>query len=191
MAKTFMEEVQQTLDIPALQRVDPNTQDVDHNAAGTGAATLLQQAVVGAVLTAMYKLSRSDEGAEWVVRANTSTNWVNLLFPAQEDVLVSRIAAYAVASPKSVEDEIGFVATKMAEMARANAAQPLSADGISAYFKSNRNEILHILPAPLQLGSLLEDNTIDDRTNKMDGPISGLMHTIEKIFSGTKDESKE
>jgi hypothetical protein len=29
----------------------------------------------------------------------------------------------------------------------------------------------------------LQDETIDDRTNKMEGPISNLMHNIEKGFS--------
>lgn len=188
MANTFMEEVQQALGIPPLQRVNPNTQDVDHTAAGTGAATLLQQAVVAAVLTAMYKLSRSNDGAEAILRENSSTNWVRLLYPAQTDVLVSRIAAYAAASPNSIEAEISSVASRIAEMAGRNAAQPLSADTISTYFKTNRNEILHILPAPLQLGSLLEDDTIDDSTHKMDGPVSGMMHAIEKVFSGTKSE---
>lgn len=191
MAKTFMEDVQQALGIPPLQQVDPNTQDVDHTAAGTGAATLLQQAVVGAVLTAMYKLSRSNEGAETILRGNASTSWVGRLFPTQTDVLVSRITAYAVASPKSVEDEVGFVATKLADMARAKAAQPVVPETISNYFKSNRNEIFHILPAPLQLGSLLDDDTIDDRTHKMDGPVSGMMHAIEKVFSGTKNEQTD
>lgn len=191
MTGTFMDQVQQALGIPPLQKIDPNTQDIDHKAAGTGAATPLQQAVVSAVLTAMYKLSRSSSGAEAIIRENSSTNWVSLLFGPQADVLVARIAAYAVASPRSVEDEINFAGEKIAGLARSGSAGPTKGDGISAYFKGQRNEILHHLPAALQLGSLLDDDTIDDRTNKMDGPVSGLMHSIEKIFSGTKNEEAD
>ena len=36
---------------------------------------------------------------------------------------------------------------------------------------------------------LLEDNTMDDRMNKMEGPVSSFMHKIETIF--TSRESQE
>jgi len=39
----------------------------------------------------------------------------------------------------------------------------------------------------LQIGKLLNDSTLDDRTNKMEGPISGLMHAIEKKFSDASE----
>jgi hypothetical protein len=34
------------------------------------------------------------------------------------------------------------------------------------------------------MGYLLGDESMDDRTNKMEGPISSFMHTIEDKFSG-------
>jgi hypothetical protein len=40
------------------------------------------------------------------------------------------------------------------------------------------------LPAAMQLGYLLNDNAMDDRTNKMEGPVSSFMHTIENKLSG-------
>jgi hypothetical protein len=40
------------------------------------------------------------------------------------------------------------------------------------------------LPPALQMGDLLNDNTMDDRTNKMEGPISSMMHSIENKLSG-------
>ncbi|HVX48921.1 MAG TPA: hypothetical protein VHB48_02150, partial [Chitinophagaceae bacterium] len=57
---------------------------------------------------------------------------------------------------------------------------------VSNFMKAQRDNILHYLPASLQIGKLLDDETLDDRTNKMDGPVSGFMHTIEKVFSDTK-----
>jgi hypothetical protein len=38
----------------------------------------------------------------------------------------------------------------------------------------------------MQLGRLLEDDSLDDRTNKMEGPISNFMHSIENKFSGNE-----
>jgi hypothetical protein len=47
-----------------------------------------------------------------------------------------------------------------------------------------RHHILVYLPASLQLGELLNDSGMDDQTNKMEGPISNLVHNIENKFSG-------
>ena len=73
-----------------------------------------------------------------------------------------------------------------ANIIRTNAAgvKTAAADDVISYMKDQRNNILHYLPAALQLGALLDDDTLDDHTHKMDGPISGLMHSIEKAFSG-------
>ncbi|MEO7924436.1 MAG: hypothetical protein ABIR30_12220 [Chitinophagaceae bacterium] len=46
-----------------------------------------------------------------------------------------------------------------------------------------RHNILVYLPAALNLGDLLKDESLDDRTNKMEGPVSNFMHKIEDILS--------
>lgn len=42
--------------------------------------------------------------------------------------------------------------------------------------------LLYLLPI-LQMGVLLHDNTLDDKTNKMEGPISSLINSIGNAFS--------
>ena len=54
------------------------------------------------------------------------------------------------------------------------------------FFSDQRSNILKHLPAELHAGELLNDPAMDDSTNKMEGPMSGMMHTIEKIFSSSK-----
>jgi hypothetical protein len=50
-----------------------------------------------------------------------------------------------------------------------------------------RHQVLVYLPAPLQLGDLIHDESLDDRTNKMEGPVSNFMHKIEdKLSQGGK-----
>jgi hypothetical protein len=49
---------------------------------------------------------------------------------------------------------------------------------------SQRHNILTYLPPEMQLGKALQDNSMDDRTNKMEGPVSDLMHFFEKVFAG-------
>ena len=51
------------------------------------------------------------------------------------------------------------------------------------YIAGQRHNILVYLPPDLQLGTLINDNALDDRTNKMEGPVSNLMHFFEQLFS--------
>jgi hypothetical protein len=48
------------------------------------------------------------------------------------------------------------------------------------------------LPEALHMGDLLHDDTLDDNTNKMEGPVSSLMRNIGSVFSKpvTNDEIK-
>jgi hypothetical protein len=179
--------MQEVLNSKPLQKVDPNTQEVAAAAADTSNAAKLQQAVIPAVLTGIYKMTRTHEGAEQLLRGNLSTGWGDLLFGDKKATVIERIAKYAVVSPASVEGEIELTAAEAAAIIKTNAGgtKTADADSIIAYLKDQRNNILHYLPAALQLGALLEDDTLDDHTHKMDGPISGLMHSIEKAFSGT------
>lgn len=55
-----------------------------------------------------------------------------------------------------------------------------------AFFAEQRSNILKHLPVELHAGELLSDPAMDDKTNKMEGPMSGMMHTVEKIFSSSK-----
>jgi len=63
-------------------------------------------------------------------------------------------------------------------------------EAVKRYMGDQRHSILVYLPASMQLGSLLDDDSLDDRTNKMEGPISSFMHSIENKFSGNDDTSR-
>ncbi|MEP6750243.1 MAG: hypothetical protein ABJB86_21065 [Bacteroidota bacterium] len=187
MATNIIELLQQALNSKPLQKVSPNTQEVDKAAADTSNASKLLQAVISAVLTGIYKITRTHEGAAQILGGNISTTWGDLLFADNREALISRIVTYGVSSPSSVEGEIELAGTEAANIIKTNAGGTKTAteDDVIAYMKEQRNNILHYLPAALQLGALLDDDTLDDHTHKMDGPMSGLMHTIEKVFSGT------
>jgi hypothetical protein len=194
MATNIIELLQQALNSKPLQKVSPNTQEVDKSAADTSNASKLLQAVISAVLTGLYKITRTHDGAEQVLGGNISTTWGDLLFADNKDALISRIVKYSVSSPAAVGGEIELAGNEAANIIKTNAGgtKTATADDVIVYMKDQRNNILHYLPAALQLGALLDDDTLDDHTHKMDGPISGLMHTIEKAFSGTPpaDEAK-
>lgn len=195
MATNIIELLQQALNSKPLQKISPNTQEVDKSAADTSNASKLQQAVIAAVLTGLYKITRTHEGAETVLGGNISTTWGDTLFGDSKEALVNRIVEYGVTSPAAVNGEIEMAGAEAATIIKNNAGgnKTAGADDVIAYMKDQENNILQYLPAALQLGALLDDDTLDDHTHKMDGPISGLMHKIEKAFSGTPpaEENKE
>jgi hypothetical protein len=47
----------------------------------------------------------------------------------------------------------------------------------------NKPDTLLYLPPSLDLGTIFKNNNLDDRTGKMEGPISSLMHSVEKAFN--------
>ena len=54
---------------------------------------------------------------------------------------------------------------------------------VKVFFSNQKNNILLYLPAALNMGDLLHDASLDDNTNKMEGPISSLMQSIGSAFS--------
>ena len=64
-------------------------------------------------------------------------------------------------------------------------ASPNNGHGIKNLLTNHRHNILNHLPGAIGIGNILNDGTLDDRTNKMEGPVSSLMHAIEKQFAST------
>jgi len=189
----IIQEVQKATGQAPVQKVDPNTQmTVTENA---GQSSALSQAVIPTILTGLYKYTRSEENAQNILRGNNSTNttWTDEIFGAQSDEVVSHIASYAHVSNDKAEAAMDDAAKTTISVINNALGDKATAASIADIFKDNRSEILKHLPAELQLGSLINDNTVDDRSNKMEGPMSGLMHTFEKIFSDSdaNDSSKQ
>jgi hypothetical protein len=176
----IVEAIQQQLNYPPLDKVDPNTQKEKHT--GAYKVTSLHQAIIPSVLIAMFKYSRTDAGAASIAGANISTPWLNSIFGDALPKVVSRISDHTNISMMEVEYAMENVALTAVHIIGNNVKD---AAAVKSFFTAQRDTILLFLPANLQIGEMLHDTTIDDRTNKMEGPISSLMHSIEKKFSGT------
>lgn len=187
MATAITDLLQQALNSKPLQQISPNTQELDKSAADVTNASKIQQAVIASVLMGYYKLTRTHEGAAMVINGPGEKSWTDILFGDNKEAAIASIAAYGVSSPAAAAAETDYAATETQQLIKQEAASSgeLTEDGVITYMKGQRNNILPVLPAALQLGTLLDDDTLDDHTHKMDGPVSGLMHAIEKAFSGT------
>jgi hypothetical protein len=85
------------------------------------------------------------------------------------------------------------IANEAVHVVKANLPADAGIKEVKDFFSNQRNDILLYLPAGLKMGELLHDNTLDDDTNKMEGPISSLIKSIGSAFSNpvTGEEMKE
>lgn len=189
----IIEEVQKASGQAPVQKMDPNTQEPQDEERNQ--SSQLSQAAIPVILTGLYKYTRSEKNAQNILSGNNSTNttWTDEIFGAQSDEVVSQVASYAQVSNVKAESAMDDAAQSAMHVVQNTLGSNATAAQVSGFFKDNRSEILKHLPAALQLGYLIDDNTIDDRTNKMEGPLSGIMHTFEKIFSDSdaNDSSKQ
>jgi hypothetical protein len=167
-----------------IQKIDPNTQaidDKDHS----HKYDLLAQASVPAVLVAFYKFTRTPEGATGIASYNKNISPLDFVLGDLQQTAMQRVAQYAGVGTGQAKNVMEAVADETLRFLRNELGSTLKPDTVQQYFSSQRHDILSHLPEDLQMGYLLQDSTIDDRANKMEGPMSGLAHTIEGIFSAS------
>ncbi len=189
MAINLVEEIQSKLGYPPLHKVDPNTQEVIEDPQ-IGPVNYLAQAAIPAVLAGMYKISSSAERSSAVLRGNISSNNVEEIFGENAPEVIEKIAAYANTSEQAVSSELETVIKAATEVVTENVKDRSDEDALKNFFNQQVTNIKKHLPGALQIGKSLRDNTFDDRTHKMEGPMSDAMHAIERLFSdsGNKKE---
>jgi hypothetical protein len=96
------------------------------------------------------------------------------------------IADYTHSTAEEVEKLVKAAADTSILILHEQLAGHISAESFTNFMSGQRDNILAYLPAGLHIGELLHDPTIDDNTNKMEGPVSSFMHKIENIFSEGK-----
>ncbi len=182
MSIHLIDAVQQNLGYALLKKIDPNTQeelirDGSPDEHGFG------QAAIPSILTAFYKYVQLDEGAESFLQNKYENDWVNQIFGDKSKTAVASIAAYT----KELNDDpvilMNTIADEVVSVAKQHLPPGAGFSDVRMFFSNQRNNILLYLPAELNMGGLLDDETLDDQTNKMEGPISSLVHSIGAAFS--------
>lgn len=189
----LIDEMQKATGHWPVEKVDPNTQEAKDQQ--DNYKDLLPQAVIPISLLGLYHYTRSEEQAQSLVGGNNSTSisWKNKLYGNHSDEVANNVAAYAHTSVDMAEGALNHATNTAIKVVNDSLGDKASGKAIADIFTDNRSNILQHLPAALQIGSVVNDTTIDDRTNKMEGPMSGIMHTFEKIFSDSdaNDSSKQ
>lgn len=182
MTTNLVEIVQKNLQYPELSKIDPNTQDIKKKEAHSSIDNLAQ-AAIPAVLTALYKLSRNDEGSLKILNAGSTGDSLAILFNDKEKEVVEKIAQYAGVSANQAESHLENIADESIRVITEHAGKDPGPQKLKQFLNDQRHNILVYLPAALNLGDLLKDESLDDKTNKMEGPVSNFMHKIENILS--------
>ncbi len=182
MAQNLVASIQQNLEYPKLIKIDPNTQDIKNKEAQTH-TELLAQSCIPAILAGIFKLSRTDEGCLKILNYRNNDNALAILFDGNESQLVEKIAQYAAVEESHARSHLENIAKESIKELKEYREDTPDAQKLESFMNDQRHNILVYLPAALNLGDLIKDNSLDDRTNKMEGPISNLMHKIEDKFS--------
>ncbi len=182
MSINLLETIQQDLSYPALQKIDPNTQQVTVHE-NKPEEDKFSQAAIPAMLTGLYKYVQSDKGAEEILRGSNSTNWAGILFDDNKKEAIQKIAAYAKQSAEDPVAKLNAIVNEAIKIMRENLPKDAGIADVKLFFGTQKNNILLYLPAALNMGELLNDTTLDDKTNKMEGPVSSLIQSIGAAFS--------
>ena len=182
MSINLLETVQQNLGYPPLQKIDPNTQQVPAGEA-KAAEDKFSQAAIPAVLTGLFNYVQSDEGATEFLKGDNTTNWLAKIFDDKRKEAIQAISDYAKQSNADPVAKMNEIANEVIQVVKQNLPVPADIKAVKLFFSNQKNNILLYLPATLNMGELLHDNSLDDNTNKMEGPISSLMQSIGSAFS--------
>ena len=188
MPTNLVETIQKNLGYPSLQKIDPNIQETKEKIP-RHTQEKLSQAAIPAVLTAFYKFTRTDEGCNAIIAEQAHGDWLGFIFEGKEEVAVDKVARYAGVIAGEAESAMENIADEAVNTLKKSAGTNPTAESVKTFMNDQRHNILVYLPAALQMGDLLNDEALDDRTNKMEGPVSSFMHKIENILSDG-DQSK-
>jgi hypothetical protein len=189
MALNIVEEIQKKLGIPGLQKIDPNTQEVKKPENIT-AQNFLWQAAIPAVLLGLYKFTGDKDGNAAIINGSLNSDLLAAIFGGNSQSAITQVAQYTGNTMDYASEKMELVAHQAISVIKENISGEKSDTAVRQFLIDQRNNILLYLPPELQIGTALGDNTSDDRTNKMEGPVSSYMHWIEKFFPST-DRKKE
>jgi len=182
MSINLLEAVQKNLGYPPLQKIDTGTDQIKENDK-TPDEFKFSQSAIPAVLTALYRFVQTDEGATDILQKDITTDWVKFIFDDKSKEAIETIVSYSGQSKESAISKMNAIASEAVKVVRENVSEEAGLKDVKLYFSSQKMDFLLYLLPILQMGVLLHDNTLDDNTNKMEGPVSSLINTIGNAFS--------
>lgn len=174
--------IQKNLGFGALDKIDPNTQQVPGEKQKMG-KNALAQAAIPAILLGIF--AQLEQDPDWLVQETTTSDSLETIFGSSAEPLVGRIEDYARMSDGHTGQELKHIAIECIRVIRKDIGEYPDAHIVNQFVHQHKPDIIQYLPPELGLGILLNNNNLDDRTGKMNGPVSNLMHQVEKAFNAS------
>ena len=179
MFTNIVEAIQKNLGYEPLKKIDPNTQEIKEAREMTPGQKL-QQAAIPAVLAAMIKYSDGKEGIN-LLTDKENKDWLGTIYCGKEKDAIKKVAEYSGTTTDEAERHMENISDEAVRIVNEVIKTP-DAEKLRSFMNSQRHSILSHLPAAMKLGDVLNEETFDDRTNKMEGPVSSFLHRIENIL---------
>ncbi len=183
MSENIVTVLNEKLGFADFDKIDTNTPQGKKELGLNPSANHYTQAAVIASLVGLYKYGTTDEGSHALFATSSSGELFSKIFDENKKDVIQAVSQYGDRNyefTKSLMQKITSEAVQVANKAMGENPTP---ETIRSYFAGQRHNILVYLPPDLKLGALINDGSVDDATNKMEGPVSGLMHFFEQLFS--------
>jgi hypothetical protein len=180
------ETIQKNLGFGIIHKVDPNSQEVADKE-GSHGNTALAQAAIPSILIGLFNRLEKEPDVSWLSGNQPTGSLLEKIFGKTCREIVEHVSVYSRIPDKNVKQEMEHIASESIRVIRDHISDLTNEDKITAFVAHHKQIVLLYLPASLQLGILLGNNNLDDRTNKMEGPVSSLMHHMEKKFNSSEN----
>ena len=182
----IIETVQKNLGFNALKKIDPNTQDTPGTDIVIG-NDAIAQAGIPAILLGIYNRLEMNPAVSELDIDQTGSLLERVFGKSTEDV-VKRIYDYSRIQDKHSIQQLEHIASEAMRVIKESIGESADENTIRNFVAKNKQDTLLYLPPTLELGTILKNNNLDDRTGKMEGPVSSFMRKVEKTFNSSSSK---
>jgi uncharacterized membrane-anchored protein YjiN (DUF445 family) len=127
----------------------------------------------------MIKYSDGPEGVN-LLSTDENKNWLGIIYYGKENDAIQKVADYAGVNADEARKHMENISQETVKILKEFVTP--DSEKLRSFMNSQRHSILSHLPAAMKMGDVLNEETFDDRTNKMEGPVSSFLHRIEDIM---------
>ena len=186
MTQSIVTALQEKMGFTAFEKIYPNLPQDRTDLKLNPATNHYTQAATITVLAGIYQCGSSIDGAAQLLEDKQEADLLQTIFGDREKDIINAVSYYGDKNIETTTELMKKVANEAVGVIKDSVGENVTSEKVVSYVTSQRHNIFVYLPPDLQLGKLINDNSIDDVTNKMEGPVSSLMHFFENMFAEKK-----
>ena len=179
----IVQTIQKNLGFSSIEKIDPNTQQVPGSDQLLG-NNAMAQAAIPAILLGIFNRLEQNPDPEVLYEAPPAS-LLESIFGKSADAVANQIAEYSKIKDKHILQELEHIASEAVRVIREELGENPTESHVRRFVTNNKRYTLLYLPPSLELGSILHNNNLDDRTGKMEGPVSSFMRKVENTFNSS------